>query len=362
MKVVITDCDYKHSIALQRHIRDALPDVHLIGHSHQSIRYARYYRYCRTYIARTPLADVIRACDVDMVIPVGGTSVQIVCEVAPDKAVLPSRNHLRICYDKSEVTALAASLGVAVPRTVRLCHPSGACDVDVAFPCVVKSVNEVEGKFVHYPRDRGELHIAVAEGLRQLGPKSSGVLVQEYVPGVGAGFFGLYQRGSLIRLFMHRRIREWPGTGGASTAARAIRDPVLLRSGKAILDALQWHGVAMVEFKYRPDVGDYVFIELNGKFWGSAELALSAGVNFGADLIRVYRGEILEFDDQYDDECEFYWPLDGDLLALWRRREFGWIREYRRPVAHTNLGQSLWVDAIKTVGTAIKLVGLVAER
>jgi predicted ATP-grasp superfamily ATP-dependent carboligase len=362
MKVLITDCDYKHSIALQCHIRDALPDVHLVGHSPQSIRYARYYRYCQTYIASTPLADVVRARDIDMVIPVGAKSVQTVREVVPDKAVLPLEHHLRICYDKSEATALAASVGVAVPRTVRLRHPSDVAEVDIAFPCVVKPANEVEGQFVRYPRDRAELQTAVAEGLRQIGPESSGVLVQEYVAGAGAGFFGLYQRGSLVRLFMHRRIREWPSTGGVSTAARAIRDPALLRSGKAILDALQWHGVAMVEFKYRPDAGDYVFIELNGKFWGSAELALSAGVNFGADLIRVYRGEILEYNDQYDDEREFYWPLDGDLLALWCRREVGWIREYCRSVARTNLGQSLRADAIKTVGTAVKLVRLVAER
>src|SRR5215813_8309761 len=107
MKVLITDCDYKHSIALQRHIRNAFPDVHLVGHSLQSIRYARYYGYCQTYITGTRLATVIRARDIDMVIPVGATSVQTVCDVMPDKAVLPSEHHLRISYDKNEVTALA---------------------------------------------------------------------------------------------------------------------------------------------------------------------------------------------------------------------------------------------------------------
>src|SRR5262249_16006524 len=143
----------------------------------------------------------------------------------------PPKHHLRMCYDKSQVTALAAQLGDAVPRTVRLRHPSGAADVGIAFPCVVKPANEVEGKFVRYPRDPAELQIAVGEGLRQLGPESSGILVQEYVAGIGAGLFGLYQRGSLVRLFMHHRIREWPSTGGASTAARAIRDAALLRAG-----------------------------------------------------------------------------------------------------------------------------------
>ena len=361
MKVLITDCDYKHSIALQRYIRNALPDVNLVGHSSESIRYAHYYGYCEAYIARTPLSDVVRAQDIDMVIPVGAASVQTICEVTPAKAVLPMGLDLRLSYDKSEVTALARSLDVAVPRTVRLRQARDATDVDIAFPCVVKPAKEVEAKFVKYPRNHAELQTAVTEGLRRLGPDSSGVLVQEYIAGVGAGFFGLYQKGSLVRVFMHRRIREWPSTGGASTAARAIRDPALLRSGKAILDALRWHGVAMVEFKYRPDVGDYVFIELNGKFWGSAELALSAGVNFGADLIRIFRGEILQYDDQYDDEREFYWPLDGDILALWCRRDLARIHDYRRGAARTNIGQSLRADAIKTVETAVRLLRLVSQ-
>ena len=56
----------------------------------------------------------------------------------------------------------------------------------------------------------------------------------------------------------------------------------------------------MVEFKYSDAIEDFVLMEINGKFWGSLELALSAGINFGADLIRLYRGEKLSYSEEYD--------------------------------------------------------------
>jgi predicted ATP-grasp superfamily ATP-dependent carboligase len=183
--------------------------------------------------------------------------------------------------------------------------------------------------------------------MAQLPPNSRGLLVQERVAGFGAGFFALYDRGRLIRTFMHHRIREWPLSGGPSTAARAVRDGAMFDAGKRILDALQWNGPAMVEFKYRSDAGTYTFIEVNGKFWGSVELALSSGVNFAADLVKLHRGDGMSEDHSYDAAREFYWPLDGDILALLGGRRLTGIREYFRPQARTNLGQSITAESLK---------------
>ncbi|MDQ2913478.1 MAG: ATP-grasp domain-containing protein [Chloroflexota bacterium] len=362
MKVLITDCDSKHSIALQRYIGRALPQIHLIGHSDNPVRFARYFGYCREYIERLPLEAAISLTNPNMIIPVGGRSVQAVQSIAPDRAVLPAAESLRRAYDKGDSTSLAAGLGISVPRTIRVRSEQDVDLVDVVFPCVVKPANEIDGKFVVYPRDRGELKEAVRRGLSQLGATPGALLIQEYVSGVGAGFFALYQGGEIRRMFMHRRIREWPLSGGASTAARAIRDESLMQAGAAILDALQWNGVAMVEFKFRTDSRDYVFIEVNPKFWGSCELALAAGVNFGADLIRVYRGESLRYDETYNDILEFYWPLDDDLLGLIARHDLGNVRQYFGPNAKTNVRQSIRADALKTVRLTIKIAQLLRSR
>lgn len=52
-------------------------------------------------------------------------------------------------------------------------------------------------------------------------------------------------------------------------------------------------GPAMVEFRQSESTGEFVLMAINGKFWGSLELSLAAGVNFAADLIRFQRGKRL---------------------------------------------------------------------
>src|SRR5262249_15407220 len=93
-----------------------------------------------------------------------------------------------------------------------------------------------------------------------------------------------------------------------------------------------------------------------GKFWGSLELGLSAGVNFGADLIRLFRGETLSYSEQYERDWEFYWPLDDDLLTLLKTGDLRGIGDYWKPNAHTNLGQSLRSDLIKSLRLVSKIV------
>jgi predicted ATP-grasp superfamily ATP-dependent carboligase len=52
-----------------------------------------------------------------------------------------------------------------------------------------------------------------------------------------------------------------------------------------LLDDLHWHGVAMVEFKQDAADGLPKLMEINGRFWGSLQLAIDAGVDFPALLV-----------------------------------------------------------------------------
>ena len=49
---------------------------------------------------------------------------------------------------------------------------------------------------------------------------------------------------------------------------------------KQILDSINWHGFAMVEFKVNPKSGQVWFIEVNPRLWGSFPMAVNAGVEF----------------------------------------------------------------------------------
>jgi hypothetical protein len=172
---------------------------------------------------------------------------------------------------------------------------------------------------VHYAQSRSEL----LEFLRTLWSRRNGggsglPLVQEFIPGYGCGFFALYQNGVCKRIFMHRRVRETPPSGGISCCAESFYDPKLQEYGTRLLDRLEWHGVAMVEFRYDVRDNDYKLMEINPKFWGSLDLSLAAGVDFPYYLCQMAQGETLEYSEEYDRQVRFHWPL-LEMAHLWGR-------------------------------------------
>jgi predicted ATP-grasp superfamily ATP-dependent carboligase len=67
-------------------------------------------------------------------------------------------------------------------------------------------------------------------------------------------------------------------------------DPALLTHAEALLGALRWTGLAMVEFRRAPD-GRAVLMEINPRLWGSVQLAIDAGADFPALAVALHRGE-----------------------------------------------------------------------
>lgn len=201
-------------------------------------------------------------------------------------ALAPS-DALEQVLDKSKTVALAASLGLLVPRS----HHLATADALEAFaaapawgyPMVVKPMRS----FGHDGKDRVQLAVSYAFNPAQLRQqvlealRYGEVILQEYFVGQGVGVELIADRGTVRYAFQHRRLHEVPLTGGGSSLRISENVAPVLRDASAkLVQALGWHGVAMVEFKYQPDTGDYRLMEINGRFWGSLPLAVAAGANF----------------------------------------------------------------------------------
>jgi len=105
------------------------------------------------------------------------------------------------------------------------------------------------------------------------------------------------------------------------------------------LDSLKWNGVAMVEFKYDPENESLSLMEINPKFWGSSELGLAAGINFGELVIRSFLGENIKKDYRKKSyqKLRFYWPFDGDLKAILEHKKLSMLLDYFHTGYVTNL-------------------------
>ena len=189
--------------------------------------------------------------------------------------------------DKWSLVRRAQESGVPVPRT-RLVD--GLADLrrsgDPADePAVVKSVRSRvrsgtgwTATGAHYVQSRAQI-TRLYEETEYLQRYPS--LVQQRIVGPALAVFVLFDHGRLLTDFAHRRLREKPPSGGASVLSESVAvDPRLRDFAVRLLGPLGWHGVAMLEFKQDARTGEVYLIEVNGRFWGSLQLAIAAGVDF----------------------------------------------------------------------------------
>ncbi len=145
--------------------------------------------------------------------------------------------------------------------------------------------------------------------------KAHPFMLQECVPGHGQGIFAIYDNGKPVAFFSHQRLREKPPWGGVSVLSESTEvDPVLLKHAKSLLDAANWHGVAMVEFKV--DGSTPYLMEINTRFWGSLQLAIDAGVDFPWLLHQIAYSQPIKPIKDYKTGVRLRWLL-GDLDHLY---------------------------------------------
>lgn len=213
------------------------------------------------------------------------------------KLLFPDEQQIRTVLDKAQVYAVAQKAGVPLPRMFTPESPQDARTTNLRFPVVVKWADpnavvpllEKAGlpleKFL-YAYDQNELYAQ----LKRFEPVGCYPVVQEFCRGYGLGQMFLMHQGEAALYFQHRRIHEWPPEGGVSTLCEAL-DPGLhtdLREKSlALLKALNWDGVAMVEYRHDPLTGQSALMEINGRFWGSLPLAHHAHAPFAWELFRL---------------------------------------------------------------------------
>jgi predicted ATP-grasp superfamily ATP-dependent carboligase len=142
--------------------------------------------------------------------------------------------------------------------------------------------------------------------------KLESIMFQEYLSGGGYGFFGLYDNGVFKQGFAHKRIREFPVSGGASCCAESIENEQLMDFGKRILEAVEWHGLAMVEFKMDEN-GQSRLLEVNPKLWGSFDLSVASGIPFAEKWVQLAMHQPISEHQDYQKGIQFSWLFDGDL-------------------------------------------------
>jgi predicted ATP-grasp superfamily ATP-dependent carboligase len=229
----------------------------------------------------------------------------------------------RCVLDKTETLTLAQRCGVKTPTTALVSRSSELHDLvgSFSFPWIVKPAQK-ETRVEEVKSCKLTTVDDIAKRFPMEREFTPPMLVQEYCAGTGVGVEMLLDHGECMVVFQHRRLKEFPHTGGFSVIAVAeAPTPSLIESSLALLQAMRWNGVAMVEYKVNSD-GQAVLMEVNGRYWGTIALPISAGVDFPLYHWKLAHGECPEIPKTYAVGTRWRWTA-GYLHRLYDLLDLG---------------------------------------
>jgi len=223
--------------------------------------------------------------------------------------------------NKVDIIKLAESIDIDTPSSIIINNYDelDCTKINLGFPLVIKPARSrilTENGWVFttvtYANDEADLKNKLKQFQSEIFP----VLLQERITGPALGIFMCFDKDKLVAAFSHKRIREKPPSGGVSVLRESVAlDPLAYEFSEKLLSAIQWQGVAMVEFKI--DLRDQrpKLMEINGRFWGSLQLSIDSGVNFPLLLANMLENKPTQFINDYKLGVKTRW-LWGDIDAL----------------------------------------------
>ncbi len=332
MKVLVTDAGSKHSLAAIRSL--GKKGIEVIAASERKHNMSFFSRYCKKHYIYSAYSnelafinDILKIIEkekCDVFLPIGFKSCKLASKykrelVGHVKIAVADYEYMQIAMDKNKTNEFAEKNGIQIPKTI---YSKSTDDLEkvskeLRYPVVIKAPEESGSvKYANNEYELKKLYKKVCQENEKQIIEGKYPQVQEYIPGEGYGFFALFNNGEPKAIFAHKRLHEYPKTGGPSTMAKSVCDQELKETGLKLLKALNWHGVAMVEFKKDERNGNLKLIEINPKFWGSLDLSIASGVDFPYLTCKMCMEGDIEPVLKYRENLIFRWIFPDFMHAI----------------------------------------------
>jgi predicted ATP-grasp superfamily ATP-dependent carboligase len=254
---------------------------------------------------------------------------------------LAADDALAVANDKDKTLALARSLGVAYPKTMRI---RSVGDVDTAaaelgFPMVLKPA-------VSWSAEASERLIPVdvideaeaAEVAARFLSQGAAVLAQQWASGRREGVTLFVAGGEVLACCAHVAHRTIPPLGGASVLRESLPVPAdTYESAVSLVTAMGLDGTSEVEFR-RDAMGRPLLMEVNARLAGTIENAVRSGVDLPLMIWQWATKQPVDRAKEYRTGVRTRW-LSGDV---------GWLRHSMVRVGRpdsVSRAQAFWLFA-----------------
>lgn len=326
--VLVLDGQWRHALSITRSLGKKGINVAVGDPSKTAL--SKFSKYCCKKLTypdpqHSPddfleyLLRFSRQQNVDLIIPNSELTVELLSKHKSefDKITrIPIRGYEVVSklLDKAKLMRVASKNGIPCPKTYFI---EEECDIS-------KVADRLEYPAIIKPRkSTGALGLAKVsskdEFLKQY-PLIHKIfpfpIVQDFIPGPPTkhNFCAIINgNGETKASFSMEHLRLYPYEAGVGTYGRSIKNDILASYGIKLLNALEWYGIAQVEFKIDPRDRLPKLLEVNPRFWGMTEMAVCSGMDLPYHLYKmVVCGDNVEHSD-YMTEQYLRW-LPGEIL------------------------------------------------
>jgi len=296
------------------------------------------------FVRENPTRVVLPTCDEAVVamMPQRGQLAELGCvlALAPDPV-------LEVTLDKDRTLAVARSLGIEYPKTMRIDSTDELPTIlaEFEFPFVLKPTTSWTGQSVN--RLVPEEVVCEAEALdatQRFLAAGAGVLAQQWARGRREGVTLFIVNGEVLASCAHAAYRTIPALGGVSVMRESIpMSADIYAAAVKLVTAIGLQGACEVEFR-RDGANRLLLMEINARLAGTIENAVQSGLDLPLMVWRWATGLPVDRVDSYRAGIRTRW-LQGDLRWLVNNQ-----RRVGRPDSVSRT-RALWIFATEFVRT-----------
>lgn len=171
---------------------------------------------------------------------------------------------LLLLANKAKSTEIARKAGVPVPEVYK------SIDEVKSYPVVFKTVIGNSAKGVFFPKDREELVKLMDKH------KDEETLLEEWIGGTDYSVDCVRWDGFCKTSVYHALVTKTDG-GGTTTQREIVYMPQLEAAALKLMDAVDFHGVCGLDFRYDAENNKIAYIETNARFTGGLATPVAAG-------------------------------------------------------------------------------------
>lgn len=290
ISILIPDGEYPLALRVMRSLGlTHQVTVDLLTSDHRSAYgLSRFCRRCHFTASRTygeerrdAILRTIETARIDVLLPVSVAGIRLVSAERQTFAArvalppMPDTATLDIANDKAALYHFAQRHGVMMPPS--LVFPDDVTDhaaiARLPYPVLLKPPSLAGGQGIRLFHDPQTLACFLeSHGARYL--------LQSYLPGSDFGLNVLCLDGEIVVSTTQRNAIIAPPPFGPAAGIHFLQDSGVLETGRRLLSALRWNGVANLDMLRCAATGETMVLEVNPRYWGTLLGSVRAGVNF----------------------------------------------------------------------------------